>query len=97
LNRGANVIAFDPVAMEEAKMIYKNREGFSLGVDAYSILNAVDGLVVVTEWNLFRSPDFSKMKELMTGNVIVDGRNIFDPEEISSHGFAYYGIGRRLH
>jgi len=97
LKRGANVTAFDPVAMEEAERIYKKRERFSLGVDAYSILNAVNGLIVVTEWNLFRSPDFDKMKELMAGNVIVDGRNIFDPEEISSHGFDYYGMGRRLH
>lgn len=97
LDSGAIVTAFDPVAMGEASRLYKDREHFNLGPDAYSILDAADGLIVVTEWSSFRSPDFSKMKERMNGNVIVDGRNIFDPEEIRSHGFKYYGIGRRFH
>ena len=77
--------------------MYENNDRVSFGVDAYSILDAADGLIVVTEWGQFRSPDFDKIKESMNGNIIVDGRNIFDPEEIRAHGFIYYGIGRRLH
>jgi len=93
--RGAKVVAYDPVAGEEAMRIYGERDDFKLNDDYYQTLDGVDGLIVVTEWKTFRSPDFDKMLSLMTTPVIFDGRNIFDPTQIRENGFAYYGIGRK--
>jgi len=93
--RGAKVVAYDPVAGEEAIRIYGERDDFALNDDYYQTLDGVDGLIVVTEWKTFRSPDFAKMLSLMASPVIFDGRNIFDPTQIRENGFAYYGIGRK--
>jgi UDPglucose 6-dehydrogenase len=61
---------------------------------SYDALTDADALLVVTEWNEFRRPDFSKMKKLMKKPVILDGRNIYDPKEMKENGFTYYSIGR---
>ena len=92
--RGASVVAYDPVASDEAHRIYKGRDDFSTLDDYYDTLEGVDGLLIATEWKNFRSPDLNRMKELMNELVIFDGRNIFDPQHIRDAGFAYYGIGR---
>lgn len=92
--RGAAVVAYDPVAAEEAQRIYAGRDGFIMRDDYYDALEDVDGLLIATEWKNFRSPDLQRMKELMNEHVIFDGRNIFDPEQMRSAGFDYYGIGR---
>ena len=92
--KGAKVAAFDPVASEEAARIYKHRQDLFLVSDPNEALDGADALVMITEWKLFRSPDFSDMKERMLQPVIFDGRNIFHPHVARDHGFVYYGIGR---
>jgi len=92
LRAGAVVKAHDPVAMEEGRKIFKNRIVFA--ADGYEALRGADGLAVVTEWNEFRTPDFRKMKRLMRGTVIFDGRNFYRRGELEKMGFVYYGIGR---
>ena len=92
LRAGATIKAHDPVAMNEARKIFKNRITFV--EDDYETLRGADALAVVTEWNEFRTPDFLKMKRLMKKPIIFDGRNIFNQEELRKRGFTYYGIGR---
>lgn len=93
LQSGAKVKAYDPAAMNEAKKLLKDKIQFVS--DQYEALMSVDALALMTEWAEFHLPDFTKMKELMRGKVIFDGRNIYDPAEIKKHGFVYFGIGRR--
>ena len=92
--RGATVVAYDPVAAKEAHRIYAKRKGFITNDDYYETLNGADGLLIATEWKNFRSPDLQRMKDLMNEHVIFDGRNIFDPSQMNDAGFTYYGIGR---
>lgn len=93
LRAGAEVRASDPVAMNEARKIFKNR--ITLAEDGYDALHGADALAVVTEWNEFRTPDFNRIKKLLKRPVIFDGRNIYNPDELKKLGFTYYGIGRR--
>ena len=92
LRAGAKVTAHDPVAMNEAYKIFKER--IALAEDSYDALRGADALAVVTEWNEFRTPDFQRIKKLMRSPVIFDGRNIFNREELRKSGFTYYGMGR---
>ncbi len=92
LARGARVSAFDPEAKPVAERIFRKRITYARG--AYEALKEADALLVVTEWNEFREPDFAKMKRLMKAPVIFDGRNIFDPSQIRGLGFKYSSIGR---
>ena len=95
IQRGAKVKAFDPVAYEEAQRIYKDELNLSIHhEDPYSVLDEADALVVVTEWKMFRGVQLSIVKQKMRGNVIVDGRNIFNPEAVRELGMIYHGIGR---
>ena len=92
LAAGAHVRAYDPVAHERAREIFADRIEFcSLN---YDCLEHADALVVNTEWNEFRHPDFAKMKALMKQPVVFDGRNIYDPGRMSRLGFVYYAMGR---
>ncbi|WP_139557419.1 UDP-glucose dehydrogenase family protein [Methylotetracoccus oryzae] len=91
---GAAVRAFDPVAMEEAARIYGQRRDLTLCETLESTLDGADALVVVTEWNVFRSPDFERLKTVLAAPVIFDGRNLYDPQRMKALGFTYYGIGR---
>jgi UDPglucose 6-dehydrogenase len=93
LRAGAVVNAHDPVAMNEARKIFKNRINYL--ENDYETLRGADALALVTEWSEFRAPDFRKMKKLMKRPVIFDGRNIYPKEELQKLGFTYYGIGRR--
>lgn len=90
--RGAKIRAFDPVAMESAGKILGDSIEYSPG--NYECLEGADALIVVTEWNEFRHPDFEKMKELMKEPVVFDGRNLFTPERMLRRGFVYYSVGR---
>jgi UDPglucose 6-dehydrogenase len=90
---GAKIKAHDPVAMNEAYKIFKNK--IELLDDSYETLRGADALALVTEWNEFRTPDFQRMKKLMKTPVIFDGRNIYSQEELRKIGFTYYGIGRK--
>jgi UDPglucose 6-dehydrogenase len=92
LARGATVRAFDPEARQVAKRIFKDDIGYAR--TAYDALSGADALLVVTEWNEFREPDFARMKKLMKTPVIFDGRNLYDPAQIRGLGFTYTSIGR---
>jgi UDPglucose 6-dehydrogenase len=92
LERGAKVRAFDPEARNVAKQIFKNRIHYAR--NAYDALKDADALLVVTEWNEFREPDFAKMRKTMRSPVIFDGRNLYDPAQIRELGFTYTSIGR---
>jgi len=93
LDRGAEVLAYDPEAMASAERIFGDR--ILLCKVGYHCLKDADALVVVTEWNEFRRPDFERMKSLMRSPVIFDGRNLYDPARMAELGFEYSGIGRR--
>lgn len=92
LRAGARVQAFDPEAMGEAKKIFGDRIDYAKG--NYDALRDASALLVLTEWNEFRRPDFQRVKALMKSPVIFDGRNIYDPADLRKMGFYYYSIGR---
>src|SRR6056297_449437 len=92
---GAKVRAFDPKAMPETRRIYGERDGLALVDDPYEALEGADALAVVTEWKAFWSPDFERIKALLSEPVIFDGRNIYDPHDLADLGFKHEGIGRR--
>jgi UDPglucose 6-dehydrogenase len=92
LKRGAKVRAFDPEAKATARRVFGKRIQYAN--HAYDALSRADALLVVTEWNEFREPDFAKIKRLMKQPVIFDGRNIYDPQQIRALGFTYSSIGR---
>lgn len=91
LEAGAKVLAYDPVAMEEAKHYADERVIFTK--DGFDAVKGADALLLVTEWSEFRLPDWSKIKKVMNDYVIFDGRNIYQGSEIAEAGFIYYGIG----
>jgi UDPglucose 6-dehydrogenase len=91
---GARVQAFDPEAMEEAQRIYGDRDDLTLCGTKEAALRDADALVVMTEWQAFRAPDFDLLKEKLKAPVIFDGRNLYDPARMARRGFAYYAIGR---
>jgi len=92
LRKGARVQAYDPEAEATARRIFGDK--ISYVPHSYDAVKGVDALAVLTEWNEFREPDFSRMRSLMRHAVIFDGRNVFDVEHIRSEGFTYYSIGR---
>jgi UDPglucose 6-dehydrogenase len=94
LKRKAKVRVYDPVAMNEAKKYLKNSVKYCK--HNYAALKGADALIVVTEWNEFRRPDFDHMKSLMRGHTIFDGRNIYNPQLLHEKEIVYYGIGRRV-
>jgi UDPglucose 6-dehydrogenase len=91
---GAKVRAYDPEAMEEAARIYPDQECLEFCEKSYEALDGADALVIVTEWQEFRSPDFNVIKEKIADGVIVDGRNLYEPEHVEALGLQYYAIGR---
>ena len=93
LENGANVRAFDPEAIENMRQIYGDKVHF--GDDMYGVLQGADALIIMTEWNVFRMPDFAKIKNLLSQPVIFDGRNLYDLNDIKKLGFYYESIGRQ--
>jgi UDPglucose 6-dehydrogenase len=93
LKEGAEITAYDPVAMHEAKRILGNKITFAK--DEYDTCIDADALIVVTEWSEFRQPNFRVLGKLMKSKTIFDGRNIYDPEEMKEMGYNYYSIGRK--
>ena len=91
---GAKVRAYDPEAMDETSRIYPDEDGLTLCESSYEALEGADALVIVTEWQEFRSPDFQKIRGLLADNVVVDGRNLYEPETVEALGLKYYAIGR---
>ncbi len=95
LAAGAKIRVHDPEAMENTRAIYGERLHYA--DRPYGALEGADGLVIVTEWQEFRNPDFELIKRLLTGHVIFDGRNIYETRQMETLGFRYYGIGRGHH
>jgi len=95
LEEGGTVNLTDPVATEKAKAVFKRKAGkIKFYENYYDSLKDADALILLTEWNEFRKPDFDKMKSLMKTPVIFDGRNIYNPKLLKEKKFVYYGIGR---
>ncbi len=93
LAQGANVVAYDPEAMKEARKIFA--EKIVYGKKAYEVVDGADALVIVTEWNEFRRPDLERVKSLLKKPILIDGRNLFEPKKMKALGFDYEGIGRK--
>src|ERR1017187_8195384 len=94
LERGASVTAYDPVAMDEARHIYKAESRVRFADSPMAALEGADALAIVTEWKEFRSPDFQRVKQVLRTPAIFDGRNLYDPVEVRQNGLEYYPIGR---
>jgi UDPglucose 6-dehydrogenase len=93
LAEGVQVRVHDPEAMPNVRALYGDRLRYC--DRPYGALEGADGLVIVTEWQEFRNPDFEIMRRLMRERVIFDGRNLYEPRTLAGYGFTYYGIGRR--
>jgi UDPglucose 6-dehydrogenase len=93
---GGTVSAYDPQAGEEAGRLYGQRSDLTLCESAEAALPGADALIIVTEWQEFRSPDFDLIKKSLREPVIFDGRNVYNPETLAELGISYYGIGRGL-
>src|SRR5262249_18339644 len=94
LKEGAVITAFDPVALKNVRQAIGDKISYSS--DQYDALKDVDALLIATEWQLFRTPDFEQMKSLMKGKAIFDGRNLYEPAVMKEKGFHYESIGRKL-
>lgn len=92
LERGATVTAFDPEAMETTRRVLG--DSIEYAEDAYAALKNADALVICTEWNEFRRPDFDQIKAILNQPIIFDGRNLYEPERMAQLGFEYFSIGR---
>ena len=90
---GANVVAYDPEAMENVKSIYGDKIAFSK--NQYDAIEGADALLIATEWSAFRTPDFDRIKSSLKQPLIFDGRNLFDLDEMLNKGFYYESIGRK--
>jgi UDPglucose 6-dehydrogenase len=89
---GAHIVSFDPEAMPNVQRLIGDKVVYASG--QYEALEGVDALIIATEWPEFRTPDFEKIRSLMKGRTIFDGRNVFDLEAVKKEGFTYYSIGR---
>ena len=93
--RGARIVAYDPVAMPEAKRLYKDAAWLAFAATPMDALAGADALVVVTEWQEFRSPDFDAVLRALQFPLVFDGRNLYDPVLVRAAGLEYFSIGRR--
>ncbi len=94
LKMGAKVKAYDPEAIETARRLIR---GVNFCKNPYDAARGADALLLLTEWNEFKEADFGRLKSLMKGHVVVDGRNLYDPAEMAQRGFRYEGMGRSAH
>lgn len=92
LNAGARVQTHDPKAIDSARMIFGDRVMYA--ADPYSAAHGVDALLVMTEWLVYRNPDFDRVRKLVRRPLLIDGRNLYDPHRMAALGFEYHGIGR---
>jgi len=96
LRRGAEVQAYDPVAMPEAQRIFGDEPRLTYAENPMGALDGADALLIVTEWKEFRSPDFDRIKATLKSPVVLDGRNLYEPGLVQQFGLDYEGIGRGL-
>ena len=94
IKAGATITAYDPVAIEEGKRIFKDEKHLSFADTQDEALKNADALIIVTEWTEFRSPNFTLIKSSLKSPIIFDGRNLYDPKVVRALGFNYYPIGR---
>jgi UDPglucose 6-dehydrogenase len=94
LSKGAEIIAFDPEAMKNVEEKYGDRIQFASSM--YHATENADALLISTEWSIFRTPDFKKLKENLNHSVIFDGRNLYDIEDMENEGFHYVSVGRKV-
>jgi UDPglucose 6-dehydrogenase len=92
---GAAVRAYDPAAGHEARKLYAGSKGVSIVESAMEAIEGADALALVTEWQEFRSPDFTALKARLRTPAVFDGRNLYDPAVMKAQGFEYYPIGRK--
>ncbi len=92
LDAGARVQTHDPKATDSARMIFGDRVMYA--ADPYSAAHGVDALLVMTEWLVYRNPDFERIRKLVRRPLLIDGRNLYDPDRMATLGFEYHGIGR---
>ncbi len=95
LAAGATVKAYDPVAMDNFKSQHPENDRLSYVGDMYEAATDADALLLCTEWHEFQRPDFARLREIMAGNVLLDGRNVWNTTEVAELGFDYEGIGRK--
>jgi len=93
IGRGAQVRAHDPKAMESAHAVFGDTLVYAK--DPYDAIDSADALIVVTEWLVYRNPDFERMKEALRRPLVIDGRNLYEPARMAALGFEYHAIGRR--
>jgi UDPglucose 6-dehydrogenase len=86
------VQAHDPKATDQARTIFGDRVMYA--ADPYSAAHGADGLLVMTEWLVYRNPDFDRVQKLLRRPLLIDGRNLYDPARMKTLGFEYHGIGR---
>jgi UDPglucose 6-dehydrogenase len=91
--RGATIKAYDPAAMSEARKVIGNQVEYV--DDCYKTLDGASALLIMTEWQEFRDPDFALVKSKLKRPLIIDGRNLFEPADMKALGFEYHSIGRR--
>ncbi len=94
LEKGAAVVAFDPVSTVRGKELLDDHPNLSYREDPYDALEGADALILLTEWPLFRRPDFERMKKLLKAPVVFDGRNQYNPATMKQAGFSYFAVGR---
>jgi UDPglucose 6-dehydrogenase len=94
LARGGQIAAYDPIAMEEARRVYRGEPRVTFADSPLACLDGADALIIVTEWKEFRSPDFGEIKRRLKQPLIFDGRNLYDPDVVKAAGLEYYSIGR---
>src|SRR5919205_2566758 len=92
LDAGARVQVHDPKATDHARTIFGDRVMYA--ADPYSAAHGVDALLVMTEWLVYRNPDFERVRKLVRRPLLIDGRNLYDPDRMAALGFEYHGIGR---
>lgn len=91
---GASVRAFDPEAMQQTQLLYPNELKLMLMGTPESVLPGADALIICTEWQPFKAPDFELIQQRLKAPVIFDGRNLYDPERMADKGFSYFPMGR---
>ena len=94
LARGGQLMAYDPVATQEARRLYGDQPSVSFPDSPLAALDGADALIIATEWKEFRSPDFADLKRRLKQPLIFDGRNLYDPAMVKAAGLEYYSIGR---
>lgn len=91
---GARIRAYDPVAMATARRLYGDRADLALCDSPIEAARGADGLIIATEWNIFRSPSFAQLRAALKAPLIFDGRNMYEPAYLQREGFTYYAVGR---